>query len=440
MPLFIVLSALLIGVLGVVDVGGREFTISGIDLVAFGVAIAGTVVAVHRRRLRLDIALVAYVLVLGVAGLQLIAFDGDLGVLGGATRFAVPLALVWGLSQLLAPMPPGAEPATVPLGWARAVGFLGTLLGAWVVALFVRGVADPELTRFYDIKNGIDVPLGASNYLAAFLLVATCTSALLARRDAWLWPAATVSGLGLAATMSRGALLALVGAAVVAGLVVGSRRVVAWVPAGVVVAVVAVVVAAGGIGPALGQAPAEGEEVSPIAQRLRGALAGETAGRQHLISSAWRGFTSSPIHGVGFNRVDEWTSREGHAGHPNVHNLVLHSLVTTGLLGSVPYLALWVLLALRIARTRPPAERLALAVGVGALVLHAQIEALAYTRAIEALVAVLLVVTGVRSGDLGVREVGRGAVAARSTLDEPTADQRTPDPTTQPDDAPAGAP
>ena len=80
-----------------------------------------------------------------------------------------------------------------------------------------------------------------------------------------------------------------------------------------------------------------------------------------------------------------------------------------GLLGTVPYLALWVLLAMRLYRMMPGAPRLALGLGAAGFFLHAQIEAVSFTRAGETVLAILLVTTAAHAGGPGIVYLARGA-------------------------------
>jgi O-antigen ligase len=104
--------------------------------------------------------------------------------------------------------------------------------------------------------------------------------------------------------------------------------------------------------------------------------------------------------------------------HVNAHNLLIHALVTTGLLGAIAYLALWWFLARRTTRSilAGDPEGAALMAAAIALFVHAAAEALAYTRAVEALLAAMLAIAATRPQADAVRErpSGRGRNRASS--------------------------
>ena len=108
---------------------------------------------------------------------------------------------------------------------------------------------------------------------------------------------------------------------------------------------------------------------------------------------------SHPVLGVGLNNILAVTGTLAEP-HVNAHNLLLHALVTTGILGAAAYLSLWWLLGRRLARSilagDPDAG--ALAAAAVALFVHAAAEALAYTRAVEAVLAMLLAIAASRPG------------------------------------------
>jgi hypothetical protein len=432
-PLVLVFVALLGGVIGYFDFGGRSFSFSWIDGVAVAVCIAGVVQVWRRRRIRLDLSLAAYAWILGTVGLQVVVLDGVWDLVGGASRFLVPALLVLGLSQLL----PDDAAATKepPWQWPWVIGGFGSVLGVWTVVQFVRGLLDPSREELYEVKNAVVVPMGASNYLGAFLLVALVVSATFTLRDRRHLLPCTLTGAGLLATLSRGALLALFAVATVSAIWSRARRTLVAL-AGLLLAVAAAAAvvtllppggAAGdltelpALGPPTAGAPLEATGQTraddPVGARtgLSGVIGGEVRGRLHLFRSAWSAFLDHPLLGVGLNRVADTNAVDG-VGHPNVHNLVLHSLAELGLLGTVAYLALYVLLVARIVRIPQPLERRALGTAVAALVLHAQVEAIASTRAAEVLLAVTLVLAATRSG-YGVRllpDTGAGGVHHRA--------------------------
>lgn len=371
-PLVLVLAALLVGRLVDVPLGGRPFVVSAIDLVAVAVAVWGLVVARRRGTWRLDPALLGHVGLVVVVLLQLIGGDDRLALVGGSSRIVGPALLLLGLSQLVTgrdddPAAPGLRGASA---WPRALVGFGVLLAVWVLGLAIAGALDPDNVGFYDFKTVLVMPLGASNYLAGFLLVPLGVAvAMVAEDRRYLLPAGVV-GLGLLATLSRGAFLAAAAAAVVLVLVRTVRRSPRWVVGALgVLALLTVAVAVTDFD-ATGQSTVDG--------RLR------------LWAASWDGFAAGPLLGVGFNDLLDVTAVLEQQ-HPNAHNLLLHGLATTGLLGTAAYLVLWGALATRLVAADPSPRRDALLVGASALFVHAQSEALAFTRAVEALLVVLLV-------------------------------------------------
>ena len=388
-PLTLVLAALLVGRLGGVSLAGREFVVSGIDVAAVLVGAAGLVVAWRRRSARVDVVVGAYAAMLAVIAIQVALLDDRAEIVGGSSRFVVPLLLVVGLSQLWpaasttdaagtgtrsgGPWPPGERPAW---RWPAQLAGFGVVLAAWVAVEVVAGVLDPARDRFYEIKNAVDIPLGASNYLAAFLLVAALVAGVHARRDRRLLVASVVASLGVLLTLSRGAVIAGLGTVALGALVGGSPRTRRRVAVAVGVAAVAVGAFLAVVTPDFGD-------------------------RAALYDRALDTFLAEPVLGHGLNRFEEVSAGLA-APHVNAHNLELHALATTGILGALAYLAIWGVLAVRLWRAGRGPERDALALAATALFLHAQVEALAYSRAVEALLAVLVVLAGTLPGAVGV--------------------------------------
>ncbi|HEX9890022.1 MAG TPA: O-antigen ligase family protein [Nitriliruptorales bacterium] len=461
MPLHLALLALLLGVAADVTALGREWTFSFIDAVGIGVACAGAVVAWRRRTVRLDRALVGYLGLLAVIGVQAFLRDDQAAIVGGASRFVTATLLLFGLSQLALARD---EDWSELWQWPLAIAMFGSALAAWVVVPFVGALADPAITTFYDVKNAVVTPLGASNYLAAFLLVAFLVVLVhgVEQRRLWFWAAAATL-IGLLATMSRGAIAAAVAVLLGLGLAWRERHAVIRAAAAVGVAGIAfglVAVIAAGLASSPGdvelaspdlraspsdQAPDQppttrrqpssvtpsGDDASdpdrpragapdrpdadgPGLSQLDGALSVLAfGGRRQLYGASWQAFLDHPAFGVGVNQLQTYTGRGGHPPHVNAHNLTLHALATTGIFGTVAYLGIWILLVWRLWSLPSSTARTALLAGVVALLLHAQVEALSHTRAIEAFVVVVLVIAGSAPGAVGVRDRRRPSVQAQ---------------------------
>ena len=178
----------------------------------------------------------------------------------------------------------------------------------------------------------------------------------------WSWPASAT-----AASVSRGAWLALAAAVIVlalGALAIGERRVagaVALVSAGAVLAlgVLAIVLPAGrGIG-----------TLASLAQRVR--QFGESASRQAIWQAAWDIFRDHPLIGTGLDtfqiafadkRTVAYWNLEWNGSPTRAHNEALNILATQGLLGGLAVLVLviGVVIAARRAlrsRTDRPAGR-----------------------------------------------------------------------------------
>ncbi len=434
MPLILVLVSLLAGVAFTTTLASREFVISWVDLAAAGLAASALVRVIRRREVVIDRALIAYGALFGVFGIQLVTNDAPLEIAGGVSRFVTASFVLVGLSQFL----PEREvsPASVgprrsldevdPWRWPLMIGLFGSALACWVAVDLVRALGDPTLQTFYGVKNAIDVPLGASNYLAGFLVVSVMVCLVAASVDRRFLVFGAVSALGLLATMSRGAAIAVVLASVAVTLARRSRA--AFAAAFVVLgmAAVAFIMVWAGVDPVPlsepGPLAADGitstepaDTRSPELSRLDTALYSPTGDRVDLYRRSWQAFLDHPVTGVGLNRFTT-VSADLDVPHVNAHNMVLHALATTGLLGALAYLTLWGVLAHRLWQADPGVERAALAAGAGALFIHAQVEALAFTRSIEVVLAVMLVLSGTLSGVEPARRhrfAGRGAAAAR---------------------------
>ncbi len=397
MPIAAVLAALLLGVATRVDLLGREFTISYIDVLALSFAAWGAAVAGRRGRFHVDRVAWAYVAFLGVVVLQSFVLPDRWDILGGGSRFGVPLLLLVGLTQVVpaAGTDPGGDgraPSWLMTArersgldgetwdWPLWFGAFGVVLALWVLGLVGLAFLDDAPDRFYTVKNSIVMPLGASNYLAGFLLAPLGVAVAYTRRSrAWI-PVAVLCAAGLVGTLSRGAGVATVGVLAVIGVNAASARRTGPATTASVAVVPLLLMAQNGV-----------ELGSTVVKRFE------------LWRLSWHAFLDSPAYGVGLNRFGVVTN-EVTGLHDNAHNLFFHSLAEMGLLGTVPYLAIWGAVGWRVWRLPRGVERTALLLAAAGLVAHAQVEAIAFSRAYEVLGAVLLVLAAAAS---------RGAAEAR---------------------------
>lgn len=413
----VVLLALLAGTWGVVTVGPTTIGLNPLDWVAVVVAGAGAVAAWRRRSLRLDLAVLGYAALVAIAVVQVLVLPEPWQIATGAGRLAVPALLLFGLSQL-----------RPDRGWAAGFAVGGTVLVGLVVAGLVRGAGDPAVASFYDLKHHIVTPMGASNLVAAVLVVtflALLGAAFRAdevRRSQILSALALLSAVGLAATLSRGAAVAAGVSALVGAMVVRSARIVVVTASCAVVAAASVVLLASPLddgatrvvtaAAATDDDPAASDPaagVTRLDQVARSAVDVQLGDRGGLASAAGRAVADRPWTGVGLNRFH---TAGGHGlGHDHAHNLGLHVAATTGIPGLLAYLGIWGLLAWRLLRLPAGPVRTGVALAAAGLFLHSQIEALALTRTHEVLLVLLIAVAGAQSGARGVVRLGRSELS-----------------------------
>lgn len=404
--------AIALGALATVRVAGAAVAISWVDLACIGVLVAGGVAEARRRRAapeaghdapqddvtatdapalgwwpaRHEPALWAYLAFLAVVALQFVlpSIGGtfDLEVATGASRFVGPASLLLGLTWLRPGQPDGA-----PWNWPLALTLLGVVMSVGVLWDVVAVVGDAEAVGFYDWKRAIAQPVGVSNIVAGYTAASFWPALVVARRDRrWLGAAVAILVATLL-TLSRAAVLGLVVSAAVLVLGRADRRRVAPRMLAVAVAGLTVAITVGTIA----------ADTRPGAE---GAVASALRVRDEQYTAAFRAWQDAPLLGVGLNRFEEEvtveTSQPSAAAvdgvipyeHPN--NAWLMALAEVGLLGAAAWLALWVLLASRIVRHPDPVQQFALAGAATGLAVHAQLEALTFTRGVEVLLALLL--------------------------------------------------
>lgn len=406
-----VLLALLAGTWGVVQVGGTSIGLNPVDGVALAVAVAGAVVAWGRRSLRLGLALAGYVTLVAIAVVQVLVLPEPWQTATGAGRLMVPVLLLFGLTQL-----------RVERGWSAGFATGAVALVVLVVVSLSRGAADPAVLSFYDLKDHIVTPMGASNLVATVLAVAflgLLGAALRtddARHSQLLSAAALAVAVGLAATLSRGAAVAVLASVVAGAVILRSVRLVVVAGACAAIGAAGVVLVTsplddGGTSVVTAaeastdhQTAEAAADVMSRSSRLdgvaRSAASARFGDRGTLASSAVRATLEQPLTGVGLNRFD--TAADHGSAHDHAHNLGLHVAASTGILGLLAYLGIWALLGWRLLRLPTGPVRTGLALAATGLFLHSQIEALALTRAHEVLLVLMLAVTATQPGAGGV--------------------------------------
>ncbi len=261
-----------------------------------------------------------------------------------------------------------------------AVGVL-VLAGAAILAAGVAiggGVLD-QPAAFYALKQQVRAPVAAHNVLAGFLLVGAPAVAIAAVRRPRRWaPALGFVGLGLAATLSRGAVLAGVVAAVVAR--VGTRDRAVAARTGIVTLVGAI-----GIGGALWMLGAPVQDAGGPTS---------TVARVELWQAAVEVVGTEPATGVGPDGFLAATrARDLAAPHEHAHDLPLHAAATLGVPGLLAEAAVWIGIAAGAAgmldRDRRTVVLTALA-GLGALALVDEVAMRPATVGLLALLATVV--------------------------------------------------
>ena len=395
LPVGLVALAVVTGGVLEFQVGDRTVGINTVQAVTLAIAVLAGVHARRRGTLRFDLVALPVAAMLALTLVQGVVIGTGPLTTGGLGRFATVLLLLLALPQFT---PRAATEDRPPVSWDVPVALMGVAIAVMALTRVVPAIGDPDL-GFYDLKDVVQLPLGNHNYVAAILVAALAVVLTRPLGRTWWTAAAGLIGLGLVVTLSRGAWLA---AGVVLLVLLATRRNRAMLvtmggmaAAGLVL--LAVILLAGG----------------GATDRLAGVFTPATAARLDLWGAAWDAFAAHPMLGVGVDRLPEWMTsvREPYV---HAHNLVLHALSTTGVVGTVIYLAYWVVAGLRVVALPDVAARLRVGLPLLALFVHAQIDSLSYFLVYEVVVATLIGVAATHPGARFVREVGgdrRGAGA-----------------------------
>ncbi|HEX7938102.1 MAG TPA: O-antigen ligase family protein [Gemmatimonadaceae bacterium] len=245
-------------------------------------------------------------------------------------------------------------------GFPAAIRIFNTLLVVQIVWVLLKVLASGA-AGYYGIKDGINVPLGGSNFIALFLEFGLFYE-LLSRRRFWL-PFMALNGVGVVMTFSRGALLASAAMFLVTSIAVlglrGQRRVAPIVLGSALAGLVALLTV-----PAL--------QVFQLAFSLLGRTAGA---RADLWRAAWQAASWRPITGVGYGAYESvGTLRD-------VHSLPLALLAETGVVGLALFTVAMLAALFRVATVGVTdrdlsrrGESLGLAAGLAVVLVHSQIE------------------------------------------------------------------
>ena len=398
--LAVALVALAVVTGGVLEfqVGERTVGINTAQAVTLAIAVMGGVHARQRGTVRVDLLAIPVVAMMGLTLLQGVVVGTGPLTTGGLGRFATVLLLLLALPQFTtAPVPPAADRGRA--NWDVPIVLMGVAIAVMALLKVAPAMGDPDL-GFYDLKDVVQLPLGNHNYVAAIIVAALAVVLVRPLGRTWWTAAAGVIGLGLVVTLSRGAWLA---AGVVLVLLVVTRRnratffTLAGVAAAGLALLVVVLLAGGG-----------------ATDRLAGVFTPATAARLNLWGASWDAFAAHPVLGVGVDRLPEWMTsvREPYV---HAHNLVLHALSTTGVLGAAIYLAYWAGAGLRVLSLPDMSSRLRVGLPLLALFVHAQIASLSYFLVYEVVVATLIGVAATHPTARFVHEVGWGGRGAGAT-------------------------
>jgi O-antigen ligase len=330
-----------------------------------------------RRPTRPDVVAGAYLVVLAVAGIQLVLSRPSQAVAAPMVGYAAALLTYLAVVRS-GPDDPAGEDGD---RWLAGLAVLGGLLAAWLLVRFALALPEGlgSEAGYYRVKVRVTSPVGDHNTAAGVLLIPLAAAVTLAvRRPRW-WPAVGFLALGCAATLSRGAVLVLL----VVGLAswwVGSSRRFAVALAGLAVTLLGVVLGAAAL---LGAAP------PPGAAAGAGPIGTSVIGRLDLAVRGIEVAAERPLLGAGFGTFAAVAADLPVPNH-HAHQLVAHAAAEGGLLTAAAVLALSGLLLVRAWRLpRSPVRDVTLLGGAG-LLLHAQVEILGGLPAYEVLLAAAL--------------------------------------------------
>jgi O-antigen ligase len=215
----------------------------------------------------------------------------------------------------------------VPLGL-----FAPALFGACASLLLVLNYQDVRYGDFEGLsglKDEIEITLGRSNYVASILILliplAVAGACLNNGKKRWFFTASAMLMLsGLFVTMSRGAMLAMVGATLLS--LPFLRK------AGVNIKNALVALALLGLTVALVPADLLETNVALFAYRLEN----PDFNRQEIMRASWESFTENPVLGVGPGQLGNALAQHMMvppfgANYYNAHNLIIDSLAEMGL-------------------------------------------------------------------------------------------------------------
>ncbi|MFT5564177.1 MAG: hypothetical protein ACI970_000900 [Myxococcota bacterium] len=270
-----------------------------------------------------------------------------------------------------------APPRVVGADAVRWLGIGTVLLAAWTVAVSVGQV--DVLTGpvgFYRFKQEVVVAVAAHNVLAGFLIAGLPAVAVLTlRRGRWWLGVLLVAG-ALTVCLSRGALVAGAGAALLCAVTVRDRSLALRTGAGVLLAVIGVATVLASVGAELPPA----SDATSVQSRIA------------LWGVALDAGLAAPLTGVGFDGIADEAVAAGLRGHEHGHDLPLHAFAVAGLPGLLAIILSWGGLLVGAWQQLDQTRRSVLVTGVIALGAQAMIDEVALRPATVGLVALLTVI------------------------------------------------
>jgi O-antigen ligase len=271
--------------------------------------------------------------------------------------------------------------------WLAGLAVAGGVLAAWLLAGLLAalpdGIGAPH--GFYRVKLQVTSPVGDHNTAAGLLLPSLVAAAALAARDRrWLAGLLLVM-LGVAATLSRGAVAVLLVVAAAAWVVGAGQRLRMLLAAAAGAALVVVLA----LSAALDASP------PPDGPQAEGVVGASVVARADLVVRGLEVGLDRPSIGVGVGGFGEVAS-DLPPPNDHAHQLFAHALAEGGVLLLAVALLVITVLLVRAWRLRPGTGRDVLLLGGAALVVHAQLEILGGRGGYEVVVALLATLAAVR--------------------------------------------
>jgi len=220
-----------------------------------------------------------------------------------------------------------------PLGWLPPA-----LFGACASILLLRNYQSIRYEVYGSVKEDIGIAMGRGNYVASMLILlipfavgGACSHKGIKR---WVFIAcAMLMCAGLVATMSRGGILAIVGATILS--VPFLRRAGLKIKHGVVVLIL--------LCAAVSMVPIDLLETNVVLFVYR--WENPDFGREEIMKASWEAFTENPVLGVGPGQLGDAIDHHlivpaADASQYNGHNLIIDSLAEMGLPTGLALLAM----------------------------------------------------------------------------------------------------